>query len=544
MNGLTFDYIIIGAGASGCVVAGRLAEDSTAGVALVEAGGGDDSLYLKIPALSFMVMSKDEYNWNFATEPVPGFDGRTLNILSGKVVGGGSSVNGLIYSRGFSREYDYWRQLGCEGWGFDDVLPYFKRSEGSDRGGSNFHGADGPLKVKKGGSDLPIYKSFLRAVSDAGFPIVDDLVSDVEGFGYYDTNVSADGRRVSAATAFLGRGRERGNLELLTKATALRVVIEKGRAEGVEILHQGEHKLLRARKEVILSAGAIKTPQLLMLSGVGPSAELAKHNVPVLVHSPNVGANYQNHVPYTLQYLCSRPVSAFSYLKPVNAIKAGLTYLTARRGPLAETAFGVGGTFKTDQRLEVPDIQVVVSGAIVFGAGTANAELKREKTFRDHLPTAEGFAVMVYQGSPQSRGTVGLRSKDPLDQPLICPNHLSDPRDMKTLTKAVKQMREAMEQPAIRSVIAREVSPGDAVQSDEALEAEIRKNGGTVSHHCGTCAIGSADASVVDPQLRVRGVKDLRVADNSIIPVILNATLHSHALMIGERAADFVRGRS
>jgi choline dehydrogenase len=544
MDDLTSDYIVVGAGAAGCVVAGRLAEDPSTRVTVLEAGGGDGSLYLKIPALSFMVMSKDEYNWNFDTEPVPGLDGRKLNILSGKVVGGGSSVNGLIYSRGFSREYDYWRQMGCEGWSFEDVLPYFKRSEGSERGGGRFHGGGGPMKVKKGKSKLPIYKFFLKAVADSGFPIVDDLVADMEGFGYYDTNVTPDGRRMSAATAFLAKGKANGNLALMTDATALRVLFEQGKAVGIEILHQDQRKTLRARREVILSAGAIKTPQLLMLSGIGPARQLVDHGIAPLVDAPNVGANYQNHVPYTLQYLCSESVSSYGYMKPLNALKAGLTYLTMRTGPLAETAFGVGGTFKSDDSLEVPDIQVVVSSAIVFGAGTANADLKREKSLRDHLPTAEGFAVMVYQGSPYSRGTVGLRSSDPLDPPLIRPNHLSDPRDMETLKKAVKRMRETMKQPAVGRVISREISPGDAVNDDAALEAEIRKNGGTVSHHCGTCAMGSSDSSVVDPQLRVRGVGGLTVADNSIIPVILNATLHSHALMIGERAVDFVKGRA
>jgi len=540
MDDFVSDYIVIGAGASGSVVAGRLAENPATTVTVIEAGPNDDSIYLRIPALSFMVMSKDGYNWNFETEPVPALDGRTLNILSGKVVGGGSSINGLIYSRGFSQEFDYWRQIGCEGWGFDDVLPFFKRSEGSERGENRFHGAKGPVKIRKGRSNLPVYSAFLKAVADAGYPVIDDLLSDREGFGYYDTNVSPGGRRMSASATYLKPAVKRGNARLMTHTMVHRIIVENGRAVGVEIVRGGETKTLRARREVILSAGAIKSPQLLMLSGIGPGAELARHGIQMLVDLPAVGGNYQNHVPYTLQFLCNSRVSAYGYLRPLNALKAGIDYALFRRGPLAETAFGVGGTFRSRDDVEYPDIQVVVSGAIVFGSGTANAELKTEKSFRDHLPTAEGFAVMCYQGTPNSRGRVGLRSSDPDDQPLIDPNHLSDPRDLETLLTAVKKMRKAMEQPAVASLISREVAPGEAVRTDEDLVAEIRRNGGTVSHHCGTCSMGREGASVVDSQLRVRGVDGLRVVDTSVIPQIPNATVHSYALMVGERGADFI----
>lgn len=535
------DYIVVGAGASGSVVAGRLAEEPGTSVTVIEAGPPDDSIYLKIPALSFMVMSKDEYNWNFETEPVAGLDNRTLNILSGKVVGGGSSINGLIYSRGFSGEFDYWRQLGVEGWGFEDVLPYFKRSEGSERGEGRYHGGKGPVRIRRGRSKLAIYEAFLKAVAADGYPVIDDLLSDREGFGYYDSNVSPGGRRMSASAQYLRPAVKRGNLKLLSRALVRRVLIEGGRAVGVELLHDGEVKTLRARREVILSAGAIKTPQLLMLSGIGPGHELSKHGIDTIVDSPAVGSNYQNHVPYTLQFLCNSPVSAYSYLRPLNALRAGLNYALFRQGPLAETAFGVGGTFRSSDHVDAPDIQVVVSGAIVFGAGTANAELKKEKSFRDHLPNTEGFAVMCYQGSPNSRGRVGLKSASADDQPLIEPNHLSDPRDLETLIAAVKKMRKAMQQPAVARVISREVAPGEAVRTDSDWAAEIRRNGGTVSHHCGTCAMGRDGSSVVDSKLRVRGVDGLRVVDTSVMPVIPNATLHSYALMIGERAADLIK---
>lgn len=534
------DYVVVGAGASGCVVAGRLGEGSSR-VTVLEAGPEDSSIYFKVPALSFMAMSKDEYNWNFETEPVPGLNGRRLNILSGKVVGGGSTINGLVCTRGFSRDFDCWSQLGCTGWSFDEILPYFKRSETSDRGEGLFHGASGPIYTRRGSSKLPIYRAFLNAVADEGYPIVDDLASDREGFGYFDANVSPRGRRMSAAMTYLRPAIKRGNVNLLTEASVRRVLIENGRAVGVEAVHEGRVKSFRARAEVILSAGPVKTPQLLMLSGIGPGAHLARVGVPTLVDSPHVGANYQNHVPYTLQYVCSGRVSAYGYLNPLTAIKAGLEYALLRRGPLAETVFGVGGAFRSGSHVETPDIQVVVAGAIVMGAGTANSELKSEKNFRDHLPTAEGFAVNVYQGSPSSRGRVSLRSNNPDDPPLIDANHLSDPRDLSTLMTAVKLMRKAMRQPAIRQFISREMSPGESVTDDKALEAEIRRNGGTVSHQCGTCAMGNEDRAVVDPELRVRGLDGLRIVDTSIIPIIPNATIHSHALMIGERGADFIR---
>ena len=453
------------------------------------------------------------------------------------MLGGSSSINGMIYARGHPREYDIWRQMGCAGWSFDDVLPYFRRSEANERGDGPWHGGAGPVKVRRARPDLPICDAFLEAAAEDGFPVLDDLNADAgEGFGFYDIN-AGNGRRMSTATAYLEPAAQRPNLDIRTGATALRVIIDGRRASGVEALVGGRQVRISARQEVVLSAGAIKTPQLLMLSGVGPSDALSSHGIQVVRDAPNVGRNLQNHACYRLQYLCSAPVSASRHLRPHNAAAAALRYALFKTGPLAETYAVAGGYFRTDPGLEVSDAQVVLLSAL-GPARTGGATFR----IRDMLPDRHGFGLTVYQGSPLSRGAVSLRSADPLDRPRIEAGYFSDSRDMEVLLKAVKRMRGMMRRPAIAKYIDRELLPGEAVADDRSLEADIRHNGATAYHQCGTCAMGPREDSVVDSELRVRGVEGLRVADASIIPRIPNAALHAPAIMIGEKAAALIRG--
>jgi choline dehydrogenase len=533
------DYLVVGSGASGSVVAARLSEDPDVSVVLLEAGGTNDSLLLRLPGLGFAAANNPRFNWGFKADAAPSMENRELTWLQGRVLGGSSSINGMIYTRGHSREYDIWRQMGCEGWAFDDVLPYFKRSEANERGAGPWHGGEGPVMVRRARPELAISDAFLNAAAEDGFPILDDMNVDVvDGFGFYDIN-AGHGRRMSSATAYLEPAVDRPNLRILTNALALKVAIEGTKASGVEIMVGGQHHFISVKREVVLSAGAIKTPQILMLSGVGAADDLRERGLPVVHDQPNVGRNLQNHVCYRPQYLCSEPVSASRHLSPLNALAAAVRYGLFRTGPLAETYAVAGGYFRTDQALEVPDAQVVLLSALgPTKAGGATF------WYRDLLPDQHGFGLTVYQGSPNSRGTVSLRSADPSDQPRIQCNYFSDPRDMPVLLKAVNRMREMMRRPAIAKYIDRELMPGETIGDDIALEADIRRNGATAYHQCGTCAMGGTENSVVAPDLKVRGIDGLRIADTSIIPRIPNAALHAPAIMIGEKAAAMIKGET
>lgn len=536
------DYLVIGSGAAGAVVAARLSEDPDVRVVLLEAGGRDRSLLLKLPGLGFAAGAHPRYNWGHPTEPIAGMDNRELVFLQGKVLGGSSSINGMIYTRGHGREYDIWQQMGCRGWGGDDVLEYFKKSEGNERGEGPWHGGSGPVKVRPARPDVPICDAFLAAAEAAGFPVLEDLNLDtIDGFGYYDINAAwgtgGGGRRMSTAAAYLHPIRERKNLVVVSQALALRLIIEKGRARGAEVSVRGEVTAIRAAREVIVSAGAIKTPQLLLLSGIGPADQLRGLDITVHHDGPRVGQDLQNHVCYRPQYITNLPVTADRHLSPLNVIKAGLNYAFRRQGPLVESYAPAGGFFRTDPGLETPDAQVVLLSALA-PTSVSGSRFR----IRDLLPKEHGFGLTIYQGSPHSRGAVTLRSADPQATPKIAPGYFSDPRDMAILLKAVKRMREMMRQPAIARFIDREMMPGDHIQSDAALEADIRTNGATAYHQCGTCAMGQGPDAVLDPELRVRGIDGLRVADTSIMPRIPNAALHAPTIMIGEKAAAMIRG--
>ena len=531
------DYLIVGSGAAGAIVAARLSENLDASVILLEAGGKNNSLLLRVPGLGFAAANHPKYNWGFEAEPSPAMDNRKLIWLQGRVLGGSSSINGMIYTRGHSREYDIWRQMGCEGWGSNDVLPYFKRLESFEDSNSRELGKEGPVSIRKAKPDLEICDAFLQAARDEGYPILSDMNSDVnEGFGFYDINAGT-GRRMSAATSYLEPISKRRNLMVIPHAQVVKILIENNSANGVEFFWKGKFRQLFAGKEVVLSSGAIKTPQLLMLSGIGPENELEKFGIKVKLNSPKVGKTLQNHVCYRPQYLCSAPISSSKHLQPLNILKAGMKYVFDKSGPLAETYAVAGGFLKTDKTLEVPDAQVVLLSAL-GPTKTGGAGYK----IRDLLPDEHGFGLTVYQGSPRSRGSVTLRSPDPFDQPLITSGYFSDPYDMEVLKTAVKKMRKMMKQPAISQFIKKELAPGEDIEDEKSLEKEIRRNGATAYHQCASCAMGPEDDSVLNEKLQVRGIDKLRIADASVMPRIPNAALHAPSMMIGEKAAALIKG--
>lgn len=527
-----FDYVVVGGGTAGCVVAARLAEDPSASVAVLEAGGHGKSLFLRIPAANVITGADPRYNWSYETEPVPGLENRRLYWAQGRIVGGSSTINGMMYVRGHRRDFDGWAARGCKGWSYDEVLPYFRRLESSDRGASRLHGDDGPLQLTTGRATAPVCELFLQAAGAAGFPVIDDLNADVaEGFGHVDMNIGR-GLRSGAASAYLEPALRRGNVTLFTHATATRLILEQERARGVEYVQEGQRRRLTAARSVILSGGTVNSPQLLMLSGIGDASRLKAMGIPVVVDRPAVGRNLQNHPMYRLIYRTTTPVTARSYVEPLGAARAGLQYLLGRKGVLSRGLFPTSGFFHAEPGNPDTEIQVSLAPAPVIRRGPGIVGI---------LPQMHGFTLLLNHGSPFSRGEVRLKSPDPLAHAAIQPNYFSDPRDIAILARGTQRVHDILHTSPMREVLGEQLLPETPTTTLEAIERHIRATTVTHYHGIGTCRMGADADAVVDPQLRVRGVDGLRVVDASVMPTLVNGNTMAATFMIAEKAADLIR---
>jgi choline dehydrogenase len=528
---IVYDYIIVGAGSAGCVLANRLSEDPAAKVLLLEAGPSDWHPFIHTPAGLAKLVGKKGVNWDYTTAPEPGLGGRLLWWPRGKVLGGSSSINAMCYIRGHARDYDEWAELGAQGWHWDNVLPYFKRSEGNQRGASEFHGGDGPLGVSDPIHKNPLSEVFLRAASQAGHAPSDDFNgARQEGFGWYQTTTRG-GARSSSARAYLKPVRKRPNLTVITGAAASRVTIENGRATGVVYSVGGKGAFCEgASREVILCGGAINSPQLLMLSGIGPAAHLRQHGIDVVSDLPGVGGNLQDHLDVCTLQRCTQGLS----YDGLSDAAVALQYYLFKKGPgtsnIAETGGFLRSSLADDER---PDIQFHFVPAQLDDHG------------RNRLP-GNGYTLHACGLHPRSRGRIYLASASAADKVRIEAGYLSDPDgyDMKVMLEALRLSREILAQPAFEAYRGEELMPGAKVQDEEALAAFIRRKAESIYHPVGTCRMGRADDpdAVVDPQLRVRGVEGLRVVDASVMPKLVGGNTNAPTMMIAERAADLIRG--
>ncbi len=523
-----FDFIIAGAGSAGCVLANRLSADGRYRVLLLEAGGQDLNPWIHIPLGYGKLFVDPSVNWMFQTEPQPELGGRRINQPRGKVLGGSSSINGLVYIRGQHEDFDRWRQLGNVGWGYDDVLPYFRRAENQVRGENAFHGVGGPLPVSDQSEPHPLCDAFIDASVEAGFPRNDDFNgASQEGAGYYQTT-SRRGLRVSSAVAYLNPAKRRPNLEVVTHAHVHRVLIENRRAVGVAWTRHGQPFSARASGEVILATGAIGTPQILQLSGVGPGALLNDHGIDVALDLPGVGADLQDHLQVRLVCRSTRPITFNDDMRnPWRAAAVALRWALLRKGPLTVSAGYAGGFFRTDPRLASPDIQVHFINFSTDKMG-------------DRLHPFSGFTASSCQLRPESRGSIRIKSADPFAAPAIDPNYLATETDRRANVEGIKLLRRIMTAPAMALYVDAELEPGTDVNDDAALLNYCRERSSTLYHPTCTARMGSDPGAVVDARLRVRGVEGLRIADGSVMPAVVSGNSHAAIVMIGEKASAMI----
>ncbi len=528
------DYVIVGAGSAGCAMAYRLSEAGKS-VLVIEHGGSDAGPFIQMPGALSYPMNMSLYDWGYKSVPEPHLNNRQLVTPRGKVIGGSSSINGMVYVRGHAGDYNHWSATGAAGWSYADVLPYFKRMEcWDDRGHGgdpDWRGSDGPLHVTRGPRDNPLHDAFVTAGQQAGYPVTSDYNGEQqEGFGPMEMTVYK-GQRWSAANAYLKPALKRENCNLI-RGLARKVVIEDGRAVGVEIERGGKVEVIRANAEVILSASSLNSPKLLMLSGIGPAAHLAEHGIDVIADRPGVGQNLQDHLEFYFQFASKQPITLYKYWNLFGKALVGAQWLFTKTGLGASNQFESAAFIRSDKGVDYPDIQYHFLPIAVRYDGQAAAE-------------GHGFQAHVGPMRSPSRGEVTLNSADPKEDPRIFFNYMSTEQDWIDFRKCVRLTREIFAQDAMKPFVKHEIQPGDALQTDDEIDGFIREHAESAYHPCGTCKMGAADdpMAVVDPECRVIGVDGLRVADSSIFPRITNGNLNGPSIMTGEKASDHILGR-
>lgn len=528
---LEADFVIVGSGSAGAAMAYRLSEDGKHSVIVIEYGGTDIGPFIQMPAALSFPMNMSRYDWGFQSEPEPHLGGRVLATPRGKVIGGSSSINGMVYVRGHARDFDHWSDEGAAGWAYADVLPYFKRMENSHGGEDGWRGHDGPLHVQRGPRKNPLYSAFVEAGRQAGFELTPDYNgAKQEGFGPMEQTIHK-GRRWSVANAYLRPALKRRNVNLVN-GFARRVVIENQRAVGVEIEARGKIQVVKARREVVLAASSINSPKLLMLSGIGPADHLRENGIAVVADRPGVGQKLQDHMELYIQQESLQPITLYSKLNLWSKALIGAEWLFFKSGLGASNHFEAAAFLRSAAGVDYPDIQYHFIPVAIRYDGKAAAK-------------AHGFQAHVGPMRSRSRGAVTLRSGDPHEKPLIRFNYMSHPDDWSDFRHCIRLTREIFGQAAFDLYRGREISPGEHVQSDDQLDDFIREHAESAYHPCGTCRMGAADdpRSVVDPECRVIGVEGLRLADSSIFPRITNGNLNAPSIMVGEKASDHILGR-
>ncbi|WP_373472684.1 choline dehydrogenase [Sphingorhabdus lacus] len=527
-----YDFIIVGAGSAGCVLADRLTADGQNRVLVLEYGGSDRSVFIQMPSALSIPMNTRKYNWQYESEPEPHLNGRRMHAPRGKGLGGSSSINGLVYVRGNPLDFELWKDQGAQGWGYANVLPYFKRAERRDEGGDSYRGGDGPLDTRYGPMRNPLYQAWIDAAAQAGYPITSDINGEQqEGFGRMDMTVR-DGARCSAAKAYLRPAMKRPNLTVVTHAMAEQIVMEGRKAVGIRYQRAGQAHVAYASREVILSGGPINSPQLLMLSGIGPAAELRRHGIEIVADRLGVGANLQDHLEFYFQVACKRPVSLYPYMNWFAKGLIGAQWLLTRKGLGATNHFESCGFIRSRAGIKYPDIQYHFFPLAVRYDGKSMVE-------------GHGFQAHVSPMRSKSRGSITLRPGDTKGKPVIRFNYMSHPDDWAEMRAGVRLTREIFVQSAFDPFRGEEIAPGTDVVSDDEIDAFIRDKIESGYHPCGTCKIGDAadPMAVVDNELRVIGVDGLRVVDSSVMPSITTGNLNAPTIMIGEKGADHILGK-